>query len=175
MPAPPASVQRWSLADEYRAATHTRARAQKLSPPSLNVVVDDLSTLIEREVPAKLGVSLGPAHREWLESHAARQACAWGAAIRGRRISPHEPMLVARWTIANAGLELKLVVGAAGRGMTGASSAHLSVEVADQPVAGPALGTLLVPDENETARQARVSDWLGRAIARALELSPLRL
>lgn len=175
-PVPPPETPRWTLADEHAAAAGARARATKLSADDLTAFVDDASTMLERELSVRRGITLAPARREWLESHTTRLACAWEAAIRGRRLSPHEPMLVARWTVSGAhGIELKLVVGAVGRGMTGAASAHLALEPPGEPVAQASLAILLVADESPDARHARIAMWLERALARAIAQCPLRL
>ncbi len=175
-PVPPPEAPRWTLADEHAAAAGARARATRLSADELTAFVDDASTMLERDRSVRCGIMLGPARREWLESHTARLACAWEAAIRGRRLSPHAPMIVARWTVACAhGIELKLVTGDTGRGMTGAAAAHLALEAPGDPVAQPSLGILLVADESRDARHARTGAWLDRALAGAIRQCPLRL
>lgn len=173
VPVPPQDATRWTLADEHAASAVARARATKLSSEELAAFVADLSTLIEQ---APLPVRLAGAVRESVDTHAARLSGAWASAVRGRRLCPHEPMTITRWSIESAlGLGLTLVVGAAGRGMTGASSAHLALEIADHPTPGPSLALLLIPDESREARNARTAAWLPRALRRAVELSPLRL
>jgi hypothetical protein len=175
-PAPPPPTQRWTLADEHATANRSRERATKLAHHELAAFVDDVVGWIEREVPRRFELPLGQARRVLLETHDARQTCAWQAAARGRHICPHEPIAVVRWAVASAtNIELVLVVGATGRGTTGAASAHLAIELAEQPpAAGSAPAMLLIPTQDRDERQVRATAWLEGALPRAIEQCPLQ-
>lgn len=175
-PAPPQLMQRWTLADEHAAATASRERATKLAEHELAGFIDDAVEWIERQVPSQFDLALAEARRTAIETYGARQSCVWQAATRGRHICPLEPIAVVRWALASvASLEVILVVGAAGRGTTGAASAHIAIELAGQPVASLAPAMLLIADESREQRQVRAAAWLERALPRAIEQCPLRI
>jgi hypothetical protein len=175
---PTQPTQRSTLSDEHAAATASRERATKLARHELTAFIDDAVGWIERQVPSQFDLALVDRRRAPLATHAERQTCAWQAATRGRHICPHEWIEVARWSVASAakaGLELLFVVGAAGRGTTGAASAHIALELGDQPVAGSAPAMLLVVGEGPEDRHVRTTSWLERAMPRAIEQCPLRI
>jgi hypothetical protein len=73
------------------------------------------------------------------------------------------------------GLEVSLVAGAAGRGVTGAVALHLALAPRDAIGAGAAPGFLVVADEPALARAERFAAWLDGAIARLRADGPLRI
>ena len=169
----PTPGRRWTLADEHAAANAARDRAMKLSGDDLVAFVDHVSSVIERE---PCGLSLAAGRHETHDTHAARHSAAWQAGIRGRFMCPHEPILVARWNIESVrALDLVLVVGSAGRGTTGAASAHIAIDVAGEPVKGTAPAMLLVVDEDRDERHVRATAWVERALPRAIEQCPIRI
>ncbi len=167
----PVRTQRWTLADEHAAVSTARAHATKIPSEQVAAFVDHVSDLVAQD---SCGLSIADGKRETLDEHAARQSVAWQAGFRGRFICPHEPIIVARWSV-NRSLQLVLVVGAVGRGTTGAASAHLAIELPGQPVSGVSPAMLLVVDEDRDERHVRTRAWVERALPRAIEQCPIRI
>lgn len=161
-PVAPQASQRWTLADDHGAAKAMRESAAKVA--DLDVVVDHVATSLEH------------AHMLTNSRRVTHPQAAWHAAVRGRFICPHEPLTTVRWAMPTArDLELVFVVGATGRGTTGAVSAYIALELAGQPAPRTAVAMLLIPDESHDERQARASRWLDGAVPRVLARSPARI
>jgi hypothetical protein len=125
---------------------------------------------------ARLGCALGPPEQSSPAEYTGRLAVALTSARRGRRICPHEPVTVVRLAVeGELGLEVSLVAGAAGRGITGAVSVHLALAPRDAVGAGTAPGFLVIADEPAPARAVRFAAWLDGAITRLLADGPLRI
>ena len=107
--------------------------------------------------------------------YTARLAVALASARRGRQICPHEPVTLLRFAVeGELGLEVSLVAGAAGRGVTGAAAMHLALGPRDAIGAGTARGFVVIADEPAPARAARFAAWLDGAIACLCADGPLR-
>jgi hypothetical protein len=174
--APPrAEPSRWTLADEHAALDEARRRAPRIPAAELAALLVGAAEQVRQAMPARLGAELGRWHAWRPAEHAQRLAVAAASAHRGRRLCPHEPMVVLRWPVEGGlGVEVSLVAGAAGRGVTGAIAMHLALAPRDAIGAGVAPAFLAVPDEPWPTRAARFEAWLDPAIAQLLGRSPLR-
>lgn len=141
---PPPSQSRWTLADDHDAASASR------SSVDLQAIADEMTPL------------LPPARRLVHETFAARLRAAGDAVHRGHCISPHHSIVELRWEQGH--FEGVLVIALAGRGMTGAASAHLSIEHPDVVRPGVTPAVLLPLDESAPDRGARIAVWLSNAL-----------
>jgi len=175
-PPPPADPARWTLEAEHRALEAARRQAPRIPTSELDELVAGGAGRLARAMTARIGVGLGPAERSAPGDPAQRLALAVAGARRGRRICPHEPMIAVRFAVdGGLGIEVSLVGGAAGHGVTGASAIHLAVAPRDAIGAGSAPGFLAIPGEPAEARAARFDGWLDRALGHLLDGGPLRL
>jgi hypothetical protein len=157
-----------TLAEEHAALSAARARVHAIPGGELaGFAASAVAATTAALVPLFGEVAAQPVV---IEGHAGRLAVALASAARGRVLSPHLPISAWRWALDEAsGLEALLVVGSPGRGLSGATSVHLSLG------GMPAPGLLLVPDEDAAARVERFARWIGEALVRALDASPLRV
>lgn len=175
-PPPPVDPARWTLEAEHLALDAARRQVPRVPTSELDELVAGASERLARAMTARLGAGLGPAERSAPGDHAQRLAVAVASAQRGRRICPHEPIAVVRFAVDGAhGIEVALVGGAAGRGITGATAIHLAVAPRDAIGAGPAPGFLMIPGESGNARTARFDGWVDPALGKLLDGGPLRL
>lgn len=157
---------RWSLRDEHAALSALRSTTPVIEcDPFIAEAARALVALCESAVGTNL-TPLSGTSRHHLR-------IARDATYRGCPICSHMPIREFRWSIDNL-LELVVVIGTAGRGITGASSLHISIEVGGVVNALPAAAFLLVPDEDVREQQARFSAWAPSAIRHAVRTSALR-
>lgn len=157
---------RWSLRDEHAALSSLRSTTPVSECDSFTTeTTRALVALCESALGAKLTPLSGTSR------HHLRIAC--DATYRGCPICPHMPIREFRWSIDNS-LELVVVIGRAGRGITDASSLHVAIEVGGVVNPLPAAAFLLVPDEDLGAQQARFAAWAPSAIRHAVRTSALR-
>lgn len=168
-PVPPPD-RSWTLANEHAALAEARSNATGLATADVEAFAIRASDLVERELAPRIRIERVASG--WLEPIELRMQETWNSAMRGHAICPHEPIRITRWRTAV--LEIRLAIASAGRGITGALSAQLALEVADSPV-GRAPAMVLVPDEDAAARDARLLAWVPSAIERVLADSPLRV
>jgi len=174
-PAPPPEPARWTLQDEHEALARARQHVPRISTTELEALARELAAQL---VPAlaQLGVELAPGTERWLDAPGARLQATWNSATRGRAICPHEPIFVVTWPLAGElGLEATLIVAAAGRGITGAVTAQLVIELADVPSGRATRALLLVPEETDASRRERLARWVGSVAPDLVASAPLRL
>jgi hypothetical protein len=172
----PRSTEHRTLRDEHDALRQARERVGGFAAAELDALGDDAAAAIIPCVESKLGTTLGHLRRVAPDGFAERLQLAAEAGERGHPLCPHEAIVVLRSSIdAATGLELVLVLGTAGRGLTGAASLQLALEVGARPTPqtrAPAI--LLVPDEAPTERSSRIAEWAVTAVDNALRASPIR-
>ena len=172
---PPPDPARWTLADEHVALEAARRHAMRIPDAELDALLAHAAERVRPAITARLGTTLGPCERWRPGEHGQRLAIAVASAHRGRRLCPHEPIAVLRWPVAGGlGVEVALVAGAAGRGVTGAIAMYLTIALRDAIGAGVAPGFLAIVDEPAQARAERLDGWLDAAIAQVIERGPLR-
>jgi hypothetical protein len=172
---PPADPSRWTLADEHAALEDARRRASRIPAAELDALLSDAAELVRPAMSARLGAALGPCEHWRPIEHAQRLGVAVAGAQRGRRVCPHEPIAVLRWPVdGGLGVEVSLVAGAAGRGVTGATAMHLALAPRDAIGTGIAPAFLAIVDEPARARAARFEGWLDAAIPQLLDRCALR-
>ncbi len=162
---------RWTLAAEHAALDAARARASSISDTQL----DELCRVVEQVLVPQLQSRLGPlgtSHRAVHASFSARGSAAVHAAYRGRQICAQRAIVEMRWSLG--ALDAVLVVAIAGRGLTGAASAHVAFELPSLPAnTRHAPGLLLLPDEPPAELDRRLATWIPSAIEEARRGSPL--
>jgi hypothetical protein len=170
----PGEAEGRTLKETHLALTEIRGRARTLSIERTDRFAERAAVLVGAELAARMGM-VPACQRQWLGGLPERLQATWDSLARGRPISPHAPILMLQWELAVAsGLQAELVIGAAGRGMSGALSAHLALGVRGLPTSGTAPAMLLVPDEQEQATDGRMAAWIGPAMTRAIAAGPLR-
>jgi hypothetical protein len=172
--APVATDERWTLAGEHRALVAIRAGAVTVPRHEVEAFAVRASAEIQAALTAQLAVGIEDAGWAWLTDPAQRRQLAWDSAARGRWLCPEDAMLLIGWRLGDTGLDARLVVGAAGRGTSGALSAHLGLGP-PAPGADAAPAFLLIPDETATDRDRRFQSWVELAVDRARRGSALRL
>ncbi|MFN0250308.1 MAG: hypothetical protein ACKV2T_25745 [Kofleriaceae bacterium] len=167
--APDAS--RWSFEDEQRVAAAARERA----PSFVGVIAETSDRLAERvrgELGKHLGRPIGGCVVSTCESLADRVSVAIASARCGRVICPQLPVATLRWSTSSS-LVARAVIGAVGRGLTGAMAVHFTFEVGGAVGRNPPT-ILLVPTESLAERASKIDQWISRAVAQAIERAPLR-
>ena len=106
------------------------------------------------------------------ETFAARARATTDASHRGRAICAQRTIIELRQSV-DRDLVLIVVIAFAGRGTTGAISAHLSIELPAVPTPRRAPALLIVPEEPASETTARIGRWLPRAIELAYTASPI--
>ncbi|MGE0867608.1 MAG: hypothetical protein AB7P03_03540 [Kofleriaceae bacterium] len=173
--APASERDRWSLADEHRALEAARGRARSVPPSELEHLMkhtaDALVPVLESRLAAFL-VARAPVEST---TFASRLRAAEAAAARGRRLCPHQTVYERSWPVGDGcGLQLALVTGSAGRGVTGAAAMHVALELPGVPLPRRAPGMLIIPDESHEQWQQRLAAWIPDAVESMLRDSPLR-
>jgi hypothetical protein len=170
-----ASTERWSLRDEHLALAEARRRAHTIAPAELGAIASAAADLIAARAGERLGIALAPANRSAPSAFADRLRLAMEAGGRGHLVSPHSEISELRWSAdAATGLDLVVVIGAPGRGITGAASVHAALELRGVPTPWSAPAILFVPGEPPGDRNRRLAAWAPRAMDRILRNSPIR-
>ena len=149
---PAGASPRQTLADEHAALVSARV------PIEIAPLADLIATGFEP--------LLGPPRSQIEhETFADRARAARDAAFRSHPICPQHSIVEARWSV-NDERDAVLVVGLAGRGFAGATSAHFSVEH-PRVVATAAPAILLPLHESADHRAGRLSSWTTKTVRRA--------
>jgi hypothetical protein len=172
--APVASdAARWTLAGEAEALAATRARVVAVSEATVERIAARAIEVVTPGLTMELGVDVAGGVARWVGDPGERLALAWTSAARGRWLCPHAPLRVATWSLGGTGVEAHLVIGGAGRGLSGAAVAHLALG-SPAPGAPPAPALLLIPDEADDEWQTRLAAWVAPALASVRRESPFR-
>lgn len=163
--------RRWTLAAEHAALNAARARASSMTDAHLV----ELCEVVEQALAPQLQALFGSAEATHCAVHAsfsARASAAIRAVYRGRQICAQRSIVEMRWSFG--ALDAVLVVALAGRGISGAASAHVAFELPSLPAnTRRAPGLLLLPDEAHGDLERRLTGWLPSAIDEARRGSPL--
>lgn len=172
---PPSSTAQWTLRDEHAALGEARRRAVRIDDAELAAFAEAARACVGAALATRIDATAEPARQ--LDAMPARLQETWNSATRGHAICPHESILVYPWQLGDRLLQLvaRLVIASAGRGITGALSVQLAIEVAEQPVRHAAPAFLIIPDEDAGARLDRFRAWTEHAIVTAVSAAPLRL
>jgi hypothetical protein len=169
-PAQPTTTARWTLRDEHEAAQALRQKARTFAASELDAILEDTT----RAVRPALAAVLDLATADPTVIHTSSLGAAVSALGRGQPLCPHAPMRELRWRVEpSTELELVIVAGAPGRGLTGAVAVHVALELPGVPLRAPAPAALCVPDEPVIDRRARLEAWGPHAARKALAASPL--
>lgn len=168
---PPAGG-RWSLADEHARLAAVRARVRDIDAAQLEQLVDHAVAQLTNDVA---GGDIGAVRRTPTETHADRLRIVLASVRRGRYLCAHRPVHDVRIRIAGSEIDVVLVTGGAGRGLTGAAGLHIAIDILDAaPRTGRGSpGLLLVPGESLVEQHARFAEWIPFALERALRDSPI--
>jgi hypothetical protein len=169
----PVAADGWTLAGEARALAELRRRVVTVERGALEAFTDRATSLVGAALAAHLGVAVGAGQRAWLSDPTQRLQLAWTSAARGRWLCPRDEMVTVGWRLGD-GIDAVLVVGAAGRGLSGGVVAHLALGAAPAPGAAQAPAMLVIPDENPAERETRLAAWAEPAVIAARRASALR-
>ncbi|MGE0551725.1 MAG: Fic family protein [Kofleriaceae bacterium] len=165
---------RWSLRDEQQALAVARSRVIHIDPGGVEEVVRYLAVKLRDELRDRLHTAVEPCEVAKLQHQEHRLEASIASARSGRYVCAQLPVTRLRWVVSSAhGLVAEVVIGSAGRGITGAVSIHMSLGIVN--VATPhAPSMLLVPAETEAERRRRIDSWIARALPVAIGACPLR-
>ncbi|MDX2091710.1 MAG: hypothetical protein SFX73_27870 [Kofleriaceae bacterium] len=164
---------RWSLRDEHAAAVRARQNTLTFAEGELAAIAAQAADALLPRVGETLGIQLGEPKFVVPVRDADRLRLAIEATGRGRRVCPHAPMRELRWRVDEVtGLELVLVVGVVGQGLTGAAAIHAALEHPGVPTTGVARAVLLVPGEPTGEREQRVIAWAAEVAAAFQDARP---
>jgi hypothetical protein len=164
---------RWSLHDEQRALATARERAPRVDAVVIDEVIDQLANKIPAQLATQLAMSVEDCVLSRPDAYSERLSIAVTSARCGRFICPQQPISHLRWNVSSTPLAAQVVIGSAGRGLTGAVSVHLALGIGE--VLGRSPPTiLLVPGETSLERSQRIDSWIGRAVAGAIANAPVR-
>ncbi len=170
----PPQTARWSLRDEQEALASARARIATMDTREIDDTTRYLANRVREELAARLAAAVEPCEIATPATEQERLTIAVASARSGRFICPRQPIVHLRWPVTSShGLALRIVIGTAGRGLTGAVSMHLALDVGGVTArTTPAM--LLVAGERAGDRRQRIDAWVARAIPRAIADCPLR-
>ena len=164
----------WSLHDEQTALALARENVQAIAASEVEDALHQVAENLAVVVSSSLEMEVSGCTTTLLEAYDARLKTAIATARGGRYVCPHRTMAVARCALPSGGLGAQVVIGAAGRGLTGAVSMNLAVVLGDVAL-NSVESILLVPNELPESRRARIAEWLSRAVPRAIKDAPVCL
>jgi hypothetical protein len=171
---PVVTDEHWTLAGEHRMLAAIRADVLSVPRPDVEAFAERASTEVAAALAAQLAIAIEGAGWAWLADPSLCRQLAWESAGRGRWLCPQQALLVVAWRLGDTGVDARLIVGAAGRGMSGALTAHLVIGP-PAPGADAAPAFLLIPDEAADERDRRFQVWAALAVDAARRGSALRL
>jgi hypothetical protein len=171
---PVVTDEHWTLAGEHRTLAALRTHVVTVPRPQVEAFAERASTDIAAALASQLAIAIEGLGWAWVADPSQRRQLAWESAARGRWLPPQEAMLVLAWRLGDGGLDARLIVGAAGRGISGALTAHLVIGP-PAPGADAAPSFLLIPDEAADERDRRLQGWAALAVDTARRGSALRL
>ncbi len=170
----PPQTARWSLRDEQEALANARGRIATIDAHEIDDSAHYLAESVREALTARLAMPVEPCVITTSETEEERLTVALASARSGRFVCPRRPIVHLRWPVSSShGLVARIVIGSAGRGLTGAVSMNLALDVGGV-AARTAPAMLLVPGESTADRRQRMDAWVARAIPRAVTDCPLR-